>query len=96
MNMIDFPICQADVPADNIMYMSERDSGRSMASEAEWGERDVDMDAEKRADSDVDASTFVRRSDGEPQIGEVRENTGVIDFWCLYFMLKIGRYIQAV
>lgn len=24
------------------------------------------------------------------------ENTGVIDFWCLYFMLKIGWYIQAV
>lgn len=29
-------------------------------------------------------------------MGEGRENTGVIDFWCLYFMLKIGRYIQAV
>lgn len=56
----------------------------------------MDMDAEKRADSDVDASTFARKSDRELQMGEVSENTGVIDFWCLYFMLKIGRYIQAV
>lgn len=70
-----------------------------MALEVEWergSERDVDMDAEKRADSDVDASTFARKSDRELQMGEVSENTGVIDFWCLYFMLKIGRYIQAV
>lgn len=81
------------------MYMLGRNSGRSMASEVEWergSERDVDMDAEKRADSDVDASTFARKSDRELQMGEVSENTGVIDFWCLYFMLKIGRYIQAV
>lgn len=35
MNMIDFSICQADVPADNIMYMSERDSGRFIASKEE-------------------------------------------------------------
>lgn len=28
--------------------------------------------------------------------GEGRGNTGVIDFWCLYFMLEIGRYIQPV
>lgn len=89
--MIDFPICQADVPADNIMYMSERNSGRSMASEEE-----TQSHIESRADSDVDASTFVRRSDREPQIAQGRENTGVIDFWCLYFMLKIGWYIQVV
>lgn len=28
--------------------------------------------------------------------GEGRGNTGVIDFWCLYFMLEIGQYIQPV
>lgn len=93
--MIDFPICQADVPVDNIMYMSERDSGRSMASEA-VRKRDMGIDTEGRGDSDVDASAFARRSDRELQMGEGRKNTGVIDFWCLYFMLKIGWYIQAV
>ena len=73
------------------MYMSEGDSGRSMALEA-GGRRDT----ERRGDSDIDASTFVRASDRELQMKEGRENTGVIDFWCLYFMLKIGWYIQAV
>lgn len=58
--------------------------------------RDAGTDTERRADSDVGASTFVRKRDRKLQMGEERGNTGVIDFWCLYFMLKIGRYIQAV
>lgn len=95
MNMIDFSICQADVLADNIMYVSETDSGRSIASKEER-KRDTGIDGERRGDSDVDASTFVRKSVRELQMGEGRENTGVIDFWCLYFMLKIGWYIQAI
>ena len=43
--MIDFPICHADVPADNIMYMSEGDSGRSMAFGRQRGKRDARIDA---------------------------------------------------
>lgn len=58
--------------------------------------RDTGIDPERRADSDVDASTFVRKRDRKLQMGEGRGNTGVIDFWCLYFMLKIGWYIQAI
>lgn len=67
--MIDFSICQADVPTDNVMYMSERDSGRSIAREEER-KRDAGVDTERRGDSDVDASTFVRKSDTELQMGE--------------------------
>lgn len=58
--MIDFPICQADVPADNIMYMSEREA---VGNPWPQRERDTRIDTERRADSDVDASTFVRKCD---------------------------------
>ena len=50
MNMIDYSICQADVPTDNIMYMSEGDRGRSIASEEE-------EKAKRRGDSDVERAT---------------------------------------
>lgn len=48
------------------------------------------------ADPCVDASAWKRKSQWRSDAlgGEQRGNTGVIDFWCLYFMLEIGRYIQ--
>lgn len=76
MNMIDFSICQADVLADNIMYMSETDSGRSIASQ-EDRKRDTGIDTERRGDSDVDASTFVRERASESCRWEKGERTQV-------------------
>lgn len=78
--MINSPICQTDALVGNIMYMSERDSGRSREERRQWY-RCINLCEKQRQ----------RAADGRRG-----ENTGVIDFWCLYFMLKIGWYIQAV
>lgn len=71
------------------MWVSGGDSGEIHSLEA-------GKEAGRREDSDVDASTseneHVRSADGRRE----GENTGVIDFCCLYFMLKIGWYIQAI
>lgn len=68
-------------------------AGRSIACKPErFGDRCMEERRQWYRCFNLSENEHVSATDSRRE----RENTGVIDFWCLYFMLKIGRCIQAV